>query len=559
MKLKLLFACSILGTFAGQLQAQTPFATIDSINVGKINASICVHGDMWHNPSASSAACFFPKGTVKSLGLAAGLWISGYDTSSNLHISAQTYRTGVDYWPGPLDNTDTLTFATSQKWAKIWKVYRSEIQHFQFLVSTGTATVDNIPQGILTWPAKGNTHAQGAGGASLTIDSDMAPFIDVNANGIYEPLLGDYPDVRGDEALWWVFSDNGATHSASNGKPLGVEIHAMAYAYGRSTLIDNVVFYNYKVINKSSNTYSNCRISQFADMDLGYFGDDYIGFDSTRGLGITYNGNNNDGGGAGSPANSYGTSIPVAGVKFMGASPGIGIGNFTYYNNDVSVIGNPTSDWQYNNYMRGRLRDSSFFTDDYSGSGTPSKGYGSGPQTQYVFYGDPGVSSEWSECSSNNVAGDRRFVLTTSDFTLSPGGASDITLALMTTNPDTSNGCPGVNFTGIRNIADLAQLVYDEGGLPPLPAGVASVAAGTESVKIYPNPAHDRLYVESAGTLNNQHTIAIYNAIGQLIPASVSNTGQSKDEVNIAGLPQGVYYLQYSAGGARRSISFVIE
>ena len=559
MKPKLLLWGLIATAFAPTLSAQTPFITIDSINVGNINASVNVHGGMWGNAAGSSAACFFPKGTVKTLGMSAGLWISGNDGSGNLHVSARTYGTTNDYWPGPLDNTDTVTYATSQKWAKIWKVYRSEIQHFQYMVSTGVATVDNIPQGILTWPAKGNTHAQGAGGVALTIDSDMAPFIDINANGIYEPLLGDYPDVRGDEALWWVFSDNGATHSQTNGKPLGVEIHAMAYAYSRGTQVDNMVFYNYEIVNKSVTTYNNFRFAQFADMDLGYFGDDYIGFDSTRGLGIVYNGNNNDGGSVGSPANSYGTSIPVAGVKFLGASPAIGISNFTYYNNDASIIGNPTADWQYDNYMRGRLRDSSFFTDDYSGPGIPSKGYGSGPQTKYVFFGDPGTPSEWSECNSANVPGDRRFMLTTNDIDFAPGGTANITFALITTNPDTANGCPGVNYTGIRNIADAAQTVYDEGGLPPLPAGVASVASSIGSVNIYPNPAHNLLYVESAGTVNNTHIITIYNAMGQLMPATVTNTGQSKDEVNIAGFPAGVYCLQYSMDGGRRNLSFVIN
>ncbi len=44
-----------------------------------------------------------------------------------LHIAAQTYRqSGNDYWPGPLVG-DTLTYATSQSWAKIWKVDRNDI------------------------------------------------------------------------------------------------------------------------------------------------------------------------------------------------------------------------------------------------------------------------------------------------------------------------------------------------------------------------------------------------------------------------------------------------
>ena len=110
---------------------------------------------------------------------------------------------------------------------------------------------------------------------------------------------GEYPAIKGDQALWWVFSDNGPTHTETNGKPLGVEVHVMAYAYKRGTLIDNVVYYDYIVINRSANAYSNFRIGLFDDMDLGYFDDDFIGFDSSRRLGITYNGTDCDGCSAG--------------------------------------------------------------------------------------------------------------------------------------------------------------------------------------------------------------------------------------------------------------------
>ena len=259
--------------------AQAAFPTIDSVSINNISATVLVHGDMFWNPALEVAACEFPKGSGKSINFASALWMSGYDGGNNLHVAAQTYRqNGNDYWPGPLDSSDTLTYATSHDWAKIWKVNRTDIQYFQSLT---THTTTNTPANILTWPGKGNTHARGDGGDSLTVTTDMAPFLDLNSNGIYEPLLGEYPDVKGDQALWWVFSDNGPAHTETNGKPLGVEIHAMAFAYNRGTLIDNVVYFDYTVTNKSANNYSNFRLALFDDIDLGYYQDDFIGYDST--------------------------------------------------------------------------------------------------------------------------------------------------------------------------------------------------------------------------------------------------------------------------------------
>ena len=550
MKQKLITSLALLLLSGPALFAQAQFTTIDSIDVNHINAAVLVHGDMWWNPVTSTTACFFPKGTHKNISFAAGLWMSGYDNGGQLHIAAQTYRQhGNDYWPGPLDNNDTLTYATSQQWAKIWKVYRSEVQYMQSLTTFTAATV---PASILTWPGTGNVNATGNGGVALTVSGPMAPFVDLNGNGIYEPLMGEYPDFNGEEALWWVFSDNGATHGQTGGKPLGVEVHALAYAYNRGTDIDNVVFYNYRIVNKSSNTYTNFRVDQYADMDLGYFGDDFIGCDTTRSIGIVYNGNNDDGVSAGHPANSYGASIPIAAVKLMPFAAGFG--NFTYFNNDASVIGNPVTPAEYNNYMRGRLRDSTTFTDDFTGGGSASHGYGSGPVTHYVYTGDPANSAEWSECVSGNVPGDRRFLVGTGDFSVAPGSVTDLTFALITTNPDTINGCPGAAFDSIKAITDYATSIFD-GPLPPPPAAVGALAGNDLSVSIYPNPAHDKLFVECA-VPGADAAITIYNAMGRAMPVAVAGKG-ARITVNIASLPAGVYYLQYRADGGSIAKRFV--
>jgi hypothetical protein len=230
----LLFATCLLHVLPAN--GQTAFPYINYVDINNIKAATLVHGDLWWNTTLQYASCEFPKGSGKNIQFACSLWLSGFDAGNNLHVAAQTYRqTGNDYWPGPLDTNDTLTYATSQSWAYIWKVNQSDINTFNTI---STHTIANTPTDILHWPAKGNPYAQGAGSTVLSINQDMAPFVDVNADGVYNALQGDYPAIKGDQTLFWVFSDNGPTHTETNGAPFKVEIHAMAYAYSRGTPVD---------------------------------------------------------------------------------------------------------------------------------------------------------------------------------------------------------------------------------------------------------------------------------------------------------------------------------
>ncbi len=547
-KLLQLTAAFSLGIMTYQADAQLPFNTMDFVNINNIKASVLVHGDMWWDPVSQASLCFYPATSTKNISFAGALWMSGYDAGSQLHISSQMYRqNGNDYWPGPLDASDTLTYATSTDWAKIWKINRTTIDTF---IGLSSHTVLNTSPSILRWPGKGNTYAQGNAGASLTITQDMAPFVDLNSNGIYEPLQGEYPKINGDQALWWVFSDNGPTHTESKGKPLGVEVHTMAYAYKRGTLVDNIILYEYSIINKSPNTYTNFRIGQFADMDLGTYSDDYIGFDSAHRMGYTYNGAAIDG--------VYGANMPVAGVTMI-VLPGdaypayVPAGSFAYFNNDtLSPVGNPGIDTEYNNYLRSKIKTGVHFSNDFTTAGIPTVGYGSGPLTDYVFPGDPTVNTQWSECSSTNTAGDRRFVITSNDFTLSPGAVQKVVMGLIST-PEGLNACgdAGFSLTGIHNLADTAWNLF----LNPIAPVSVNTPDMDNTISVFPNPGHDKIAVHLSGNIDNAATVTIYNTMGQqVLQAGDLNTINTLDVNN---LPAGVYYLKYTSKQIQKSISFI--
>jgi hypothetical protein len=540
----LLFSIGSLPAFA-----QAPFNTTDSIDINNINASVLVHGDMWWNPVLGNPTCFYPNGSKKNINFAGGLWMSAYDGAGQLHVAAQTYRqVGNDYWPGPLNGGTALTYATSHDWAKIWKVNRTDIQLFQ---SLPTHTIANTPPAILTWPAKGNTNAQGNAGAPLTITTDMAPFVDLNGNEIYEPLLGEYPAIKGDQELWWVFNDNGPSHTQTNGLPLGIEVHAMSYAFKRGTLIDDVVYYEYTFINKSTNNYSNMRVGQWDDID--YYFNKYIGFDSVWRMRIFYGSTNCDSCAVGIPTSSYTNVRPHAALTMIvlpGDEPAsyVPVGAFDYYRNDLSFLGSPIVDSHYSNYMRAKMRNGRHFTNDFSSANNPCFGTGVGPLTNYLFTGDPSINSQWSECACGNMPENKRTVLSSSDFSLPPGASTKAVFALIVA--DSAGGCGGTSFNKIKIVADTAWSNYHR------EATAIKIQPTPTQISIYPNPARNQLTIETLASNISDESIAFTNTLGQPLNIPLHKTNR-KYIADISSLPPGLYLLTYRNQNTQHVFKFI--
>ena len=290
----------------------------------------------------------------------------------------------------------------------------------------------------------------------------------------------------------------------------------MAYAYTRNTLIDYVVYYEYTVVNRSVNDYHDMRLALWNDADMGYYLDDLIEFDQPRRMSILYNGNNDDGVGAGHPVGSYGPNPPAMGVTIIsmpGDAPGsyVPVNSFTYYNNDASAIGNPVIDTEYNNYMRGKAR---------GGTDIPIKPNG------------------WMECAAGSAPGDRRAIVATNDFTLNAGGKARLVLALVVDSA--AKGCPETSLDGIRTVADTAWNFYHDA------TAIRSIATQYGDISVYPNPANDKLYVD-IGSATGEAMVSICNTVGQVVYAG-KYTAVMKDGMPIAHLAPGMYVVSFVAG-----------
>jgi hypothetical protein len=551
MKKKLLFSLFSIAALGSKAQT-IGFSATEYLDVNRFNAAHMVNGVMWRgNDTASKGAkCEYPKGTGKHVALQGTLWMSGIDDAGKLHISAESIFTSLsyypstnDYWPGPLDAADTVTYLSSYNWAKIWKINRADINVF---LATPKHTLTTTQDIILTWPAKGNIYAKGNGGVSLSISSEMAPFVDVNGDGIYNPLDGDYPDMKGDQMLWWVFSDNGATHNNTKGRPLGVECHAMVYGYNRGSAVDNMMFYEFTMYNKSPNKYTGFRLGFFANPAIGNPYDDYIGFDSTHRMAVTYNSALSDTGGG---ISSYGYHAPMTGLSFV-EMPGdvcrgtVPAGSFDFFTSVINRFeyNTPNNDSSYNNYMHAKTAyGQHIFRADLMGR-SPGSSY----TGNYVY---PNTEM----CDSNAKAGNRKYVLSTNDYTFLPNSKTKLGMVFIATDT-TGNACGHLDFTAITHLADTAWNVY----CSPLPAlGVRTFTLTEKGLNIYPNPAQTMLFVETGlNTQQNEEQLLVYDVLGKALPVSYSRNG-TLIELHISNLASGVYSVVYINGTVRKVQTFV--
>jgi len=121
-----------------------------------------------------------------------------------------------------------------------------------------------------------------------------APFVDVNGNGIYEPLPAgdDYPHFIGDKVAFFVANDGDPAYKLNFGtSPMNLEMQFLIYSFDQpvSDYLAQSLFYKVLVINKGTDQINDTYFGVFFDDDLGYAGDDLVGVSVDRGLGFTYN------------------------------------------------------------------------------------------------------------------------------------------------------------------------------------------------------------------------------------------------------------------------------
>ena len=539
---------------AAGTSAQTPFDGTATLDINKLKVWQGLHGDMWHyfDSIYSMPGCEFPAGSGKHLSIGGGLWMAGYNAAGELRGAATLYReSGQEYWPGPLDNASNTDYVTSGKWARIWKIDRATIDAFKAIQNH---TVANTPAAILEWPGKGNTYAKGNNGAPLTYGGEMAPFTDVNADQVYNPLDGDYPALKGDQMLWYVFNDAGPSihNELTNLLPAYIQVRATVYGYNRGTLLDNVVYYEYDLDNKGIQLDSFC-VGMGADPELGLYWDDYIGYDSSRNMAYVYNGTPSDQSG---PSYVYKDTIPMMGFRLL-EFPGSGCsgtvtppGSFMYFllGSPLDPQGNPSDGQDVYGYMRHTWADGSPLrkpATDSAGQIIHTNGFGpSGARANYAYDGKPVLNNiPWQECQLLEDPDDRKMALAAAPVQFPAGASMRFSFALLASDPQFQNGCPTMDFTALNAISDSAALAFCN---PPLTSIAGPGKAGTV-LRLYPNPAGDDVTVEVP---ENSFRISVVDMMGRVVADRPLQATETSVRLDLRSLVPGRYVvLAYGDSG----------
>jgi len=568
--------------------------SFDSLDINNVKAGITAYGNEFWLPATPVTSNLFriPKDSQKGTAYNFSLWIGGKGDDSTLYLAAEKYRQGPtggqsglfpDFYAGPVMDSVNYSIYQDTVWSRVWKVKKSEIEyHKTHWNSAGYIA----PVNIRTWPGNGNpAYGQAA---------QLASYHDRNNDGIYNPADGDYPVIRGDEAVFTIFNDDRGLHKETHGNNLRAEIHLMAYAFNLpgDSAFKNTIFFNYKIYNRSSRTYYNTKLGFYVDLDIGYPFDDNIGCDVERSSIIGFNGLPVDGSG---PPQAYGAHPPAQSVTILGGPfmdpagtdrprldntghqlcnesvNGTGFGDsiannerygltnflpYSFYEQNYSSF--PSYSIEYYHSMQSVWLDSTHLY--YGGMGHDGVG-GYGPDCRFMYPGEsdslnwgtgcqlPNGPVNWTAKIAGVSPGDIGGMGSMGPFTFRPGDVQEVDIAFVFARDYTGQDTePSV--AKLRQMIDIVRNSYITGTLPDGNSffGINEKTNNTSTaLTIYPNPASDQVNILFDRPVNEMVRIQIINTRGSEVYSSNMIPTGKKIQIDVSGLASGIYIINVQA------------
>lgn len=516
------------------------------LEINNLKAEICDNGGLFQNYNTQNRLTVKNTGN-QSIMYEAQLWFAANSANSTYTAIQQEYTpqslngATSDFSAGPISaNYSNPNY--DLRYQRIWQLRRDDIEfhldHFQ-------DPNYNAHSSIRDWPAHGDT----ANGEAYM----LAPFIDANANGIYEPEMGDYPMIRGDEALYIIYNDDNRLNPNTDTNSLGLEIHLMVYAYDdlKTYHLNNSIFFYYRIINRSNRTYENFHSNFFEGITLGSPNEDLIGSDSSRSMIYTYNRDTIDPGWGGFGA------YPGAVAIF---DPEAYANRAMYYNNLIPNLDTnamwPKNKSDYYNYAQGKWRDGSpLRLDNPSGLFDTANGSGYqktapfGPISNWAF----NDQSDWY--NSPNQQYIQAMLLARDDAQFAPGDSLCWNLIVAYAN-DSSDANPYAPLLRLKSKVDSLSHFFQTKSFDCQTYKIGLNEKVTlAQIQVYPQPAQGYLQIEAPYPLQK---VELYRLDGQKCLSLEGN--QKQVQINCAGLAPGIYILRMeSKGGESQTKKILIQ
>ncbi|MCB0803696.1 MAG: T9SS type A sorting domain-containing protein [Flavobacteriales bacterium] len=545
-KLTFLFCFIFLASLSSLAQSKA------YLDIGNVKALVNSNGLLFQDETNQMGSYEVPKGSGINSIKSTAFWMTSMDTINNLI----QYNYGFDAF-GTMGNLNSIQTGpvdivhqkkdTSSQFRRLWKINKSEID---FHIQNWSSPSYTIPASIMDWPGNGNANT-----AKI-----LAPFKDLDGDSIYEPQMGEYPLIEGDQAIYviannfndnlpdtiydyirgdtskpWVFTDSTIYGTQSLTQ---IEMHLMVYAYANQPEeISNAVFIKAKLHNRSNsskNDYANFRFSVLSYFDLGFSRDNYLGTDTSRNMYYCYNGDNYDE----STINNlgYGSNLGVQGLKFLdqniASTMRVPVNHNAvsgYYEFPFHVY-----NYQKNNWLNGVPLS-------YGGSGyyyELSCG-DSSKNPNFIFPGDPtltGDTSQWTEL--NPCFGDSSKAITPGDRRMigSPDlprnflhkSSMEFNFAYVFARDSSSNIG---SVTALQIAADTVQAFFNK-----KTNGIQKVLKSRTEFTIYPNPANNWVQIS---TKSKNFEIEVLDMKGSVLYRKTNSL-----QIDVSNFHSGIYFIR---------------
>jgi|GEM_PF-6272787 len=492
----------------------------------------------------------------------AGKDVNGAIRGDNSMLFSNKFR------PGPYTNPSQYSQTDLHKYFESFYVDVYQIaEHIQHYQANGYVP----PKGIFFWPGNGDVSKGQA--------AQLAPYVDLNGNGIYEPLLGEYPDFPGTRCILTLSHDPIIQNDTIG---TGLEFYSYIYDFDCDDVaIKNTLFTRLIVKNRGGIEYDSLMIGMINDFDIGGAIDDYSGTNVNLGLTYCYNGDPVDA--TSGPSIGFYDIIPAQGFVLLrgsklendGIDNAVGVGvnksvnglgfndgladneywgmecSAPFFRSDVGgaipgINDDPENAINKFLYMTCRWKDSTHFTCGSSGSmpsAIPCKCIfpGASDPMNYGTYG-MGSCGVWDEITNSDAVGDRRNLSATNRYQLMPDSTLMFEGAFIlgdggATIPDGINNL-FANTQLIRqyfhdNHTPCRQSFGNNGNILPF---LSIVEEAKDNLTLYPNPTNGMINLKG---LKGDETIRVLDYSGRILMEIKNST-----EIDLSAFSTGIYVVQ---------------
>jgi hypothetical protein len=494
----------------GAIYSNEMLLTLDSrkLEANNISTWFRNNGSFNRDPSTGNSGFEWPKGSAKFARYASGLWIGAVVGGDTLVCIAEY---DYEYLPGYVDNNGIPQGQFDPNY-RIYNISTTDSSDYQY------------------W----RTIASGQG---AYLDSSGNPYL-MGAQTMFYSYTDGYPEAHG--------------NNAGQTAPLKAQILQTNWGYNSSTLRE-VIFTEFRVINRSNQPWINTYLCIWTDDDLGNANDDAVGCDSTIDLVYTYNFAASD--------LTYGGIPPAVGTRIL-RSPIRYTGNMgdtvKYYSPPgsqrlvVKVGYKYTGTSSFNTYINGdpTTGDPGNYIETYYNlqglkrNGTPWINPFTSVVTKFPFSGNPESGTGWIMTDGN----DRRSMQSFGPVTVNPGDTQSIIIAQMIAR----NVSNLQSVAALKTYSNYVKNFYDNNFIVSVQNISSEVPESFELSQNYPNPFNPKTIINYQLRITNLVKLTVYDVLGHEVAVFVNEKqapGTYQVEFDGSGLSSGVYFYKLVTEG----------